>query len=131
MQHANMHTQLLTCNMHVHYIPPTFTSHSSKMKVHESAYMQGVIPSIMCFWRSQKLLRSQAHLETNVRDRWGNHSQAAKGPGVRYIRYQGCTHRFGGSQGPCAETNWEKLCGYQWYALPTIPGAGWGVYEEK
>ena len=54
-----------------------------------------------------KLLRSQAHSKTNIRDRWESHSQPVKGPGVRCIRYQGVW------QFPRAADmtdNWEKLC---------------------
>ena len=117
MQHAVMHAQYACakCMCTIH----------SPQTVQRSKFMNEPtrgFPSIMCFCM-EKSEDFEARLETNVRDRWENHSQAAKGLGVRCIRYQGCTDRFGSSQRPCAVTDWEKLCGYQWYALPTIPGA--------
>ena len=99
-----------TC-MHTQYIMP-LSSHN--MHVRSACAMQPPGPaqrskfmdeptrgflSITLWEKTLKLLRSQACLETNIRDISENHSQPAKGPGVRCIRYQGCTHRFGSSQG--------------------------------
>ena len=126
-QHAICTCNMPLCmhNMHVLNACALHSPHTVQKSKFMNEPTRG-FPSIMHFWRSQKslkLLRSQARLETNVRDRWENHSQAAKGLGVCCIRYQGCTDRFGSSQRLCAVTDWEKLCGYQWYVLPTIPGA--------
>ena len=121
MQHSVMHAQYACakCMCTIH----------SPQTVQRSKFMNDPtrdFPPSCAFGevrRLLKFLRSQTRLETNVRDRWENHSQAAKGLGVCCIRYQGCTDRFGSSQWLCAVTDWEKLCGYQWYALPTIPWA--------
>ena len=84
--------------VHAHY------SHLAQPKDQSHDEPTRGFPSISRSWkRLLKLLRSQARLETNIRDRWQNHSQPAKGPGVRCIRYQGgwqfsrtvCRNRLG------------------------------------
>ena len=59
--------------------------------------------------KTLKLLKSQARLKTNVRDRWESHSQPAKGPGVCCIRYQGCTHVWQFQRATDMTDDWEKL----------------------
>ena len=104
VQHALMQAQYACAKC----MRTTATWHSPKIKVMMSP--QGDFPPyhVLAWKRLLKLLRSQAHLETNIRDRWQNHSQPAKGPGVRCIRYQGVCQSE--SQELCAETDWEKLC---------------------
>ena len=86
-QYTNMQYPHATCRYadkicmherHAHY------SHLAQAK-DQSSWLspQGDFP------HSLKLLRSQARLETNIRDRW-----EVKSPGVRCITYQGCTYRF-------------------------------------
>ena len=89
-------------NMHVRSAcaqQPPGTAQRSKFRMSP----QGDFPPSRSWKRLLKLLRSQARLETSIRDRWQNHSQPAKRPGVRCIRYQGvwqfsrtvCRNRLG------------------------------------
>ena len=97
VQHALMQAQYACAKC----MRTTATWHSPKIKVHDEP-TRG-FPSTRSWKRLLKLLRSQARLETNTRDRWQNHSQPAKGPGVRCIRYQGICQSE--SQELCAETD--------------------------
>ena len=104
VQHALMQAQYACAKC----MRTTATWHSPKIKVHDEPTTG--FPSTRSWKRLLKLLRSQARLETNTRDRWQNHSQPAKGPGVRCIRYQGCTHVWQFPRATDMTDNWEKLC---------------------
>ena len=103
VQHAVMQAQY-ACAKCMRTTPPG-TAQRSKFMMSP----QGDFPPSRSWKRLLKLLRSQARLETNIRDSWQNHSQPAKRPGVRCIRY---IKAFGSSQELCAETDWGKLCLY-------------------
>ena len=104
VQHAVMQAQY-ACAKCMRTTPPG-TAQRSKFMMSP----QGDFPPSRSWKRLLKLLRSQARLETNIRDRWQNHSQPAKGPGVRCIRYQGCTHVWQFPRATDMTDNWEKLC---------------------
>ena len=106
MQHAFMQAQYACAKSAC--VLYTATWHSPKIKV-QNEPTRG-FPSIMFLEKTLKLLRSQARLETNIRDRWESHSQPAKRPGVRCIRYQGCTHVWQFPRATDMTDNWEKLC---------------------
>ena len=91
VQHAVMQAQYACAKC----MRTTATWHSPKIKVHDEP-TRGFPSTRGSSWKGLlKLLRSQALLETNIRDRWQNHSQPAKGPGVCCKVVQ----TFGSSQG--------------------------------
>ena len=60
---------------------------------------QGDFPPLHAFWgRLWSCKPTWKH--NNARDKWENLP--------RVVRYQGCTHSFGSSQGPCVEANWKR-----------------------
>ena len=103
-QRTCMH-KMLTWHMHTPYMP-TCIHNISTCDMHiQHAVMQA---QCTCTWHSPNInfevvnKPSLLGNKINVRSRWENHSQPAKGCWVCCIRYQCCTHR---SQGRCAETN--------------------------
>ena len=113
-QNANMHTQYTnlqyvctTCcyaSMHNMHACITSNSHSPKIRWAHKGISHA-------FEKDFEVTEKLYHLQTNVRDRWENHSQPAKGPGVCCIRYQGCIHRFGSSKG-CVQKQIGKSNAY-------------------